>query len=126
MKLTRLLIESVTGHSTILFRAPYNADSEPQTYESLRRFERSREENYLTINESIDPNDWVLGVSADCIFARVIRQEAVTNASIILLHDAGGETRQATVEALPAIIDYFKKQGYVFTSCFRSDGQNQR
>src|SRR5690348_17276970 len=116
MKLTRLLIESVTGHSTILFRAPYNADSEPQTYDELAPIQRSREENYLTINESIDPNDWAFGVSADSIVARVIRQEEATNASIILLHDAGGESREATVEALPRIIDYFKKKGYVFTS----------
>jgi len=116
MKLTRLLIESVTGHSTILFRAPYNADSEPQTYDELAPIERSRRENYLTINESIDPNDWATGVSADSIFERVVRQEASTNASIILLHDAGGDTRQATVEALPRIIDYFKKRGYVFTT----------
>jgi len=116
MKLTRLLIESVTGHSTILFRAPYNADSEPQTYDELAPIQRSRQENYLTINESIDPNDWAPGVSADSVFQRVVRQEASTNASIILLHDAGGDTRQATVEALPRIIDYFKKRGYVFTS----------
>ncbi|MEO8822115.1 MAG: glycosyltransferase [Ginsengibacter sp.] len=116
MKLTRLLIESVTGHSTILFRAPYNADSEPQTYDELAPIQRSRDENYLTINESIDPNDWAQGVSADSIVARVIRQEESTNASIILLHDAGGETRQSTVEALPRIIDYFRKKGYVFTN----------
>ncbi|MEO8855299.1 MAG: glycosyltransferase [Ginsengibacter sp.] len=116
MKLTRLLIESVTGHSTILFRAPYNADSEPETYDELAPIQRSRDENYLTINESIDPNDWAPGVSADSIFQRVVNQEASTNASIILLHDAGGETRQATVDALPRIIDYFKKRGYVFAS----------
>ncbi len=116
MKLTRLLIESITGHSTILFRAPYNADSQPQTFEELAPIERSRSENYLTINESIDPNDWAPGVSADSIVQRVIRQEAEGNASIILLHDAGGETRQATVDALPQIIDYFKKRGFVFTT----------
>ncbi len=116
MKLTRLLIESVTGHSTILFRAPYNADSEPQTYDELAPIQRSRLENYLTINESIDPNDWAPGVTADSILQRVIRQVETTNASIILLHDAGGETRQATVEALPQIIHYFKKKGYVFAS----------
>ncbi|MEO6818769.1 MAG: glycosyltransferase [Ginsengibacter sp.] len=116
MKLTRLLIESITGHSTILFRAPYNADSEPQTYEELAPIERSRDENYLTINESIDPNDWVPGISADTIFNRVVSQVETGNASIILLHDAGGDTRQATIEALPRIIDYFQKKGYVFTS----------
>src|SRR4029077_14672975 len=87
MKLTRLLIECITGHSTILFRAPYNADSEPQTYEELAPIERSRSENYLTINESIDPNDWKEGVTADSIFSRIVNQQQSGNASIILLHD---------------------------------------
>jgi cellulose synthase/poly-beta-1,6-N-acetylglucosamine synthase-like glycosyltransferase/spore germination protein YaaH/peptidoglycan/xylan/chitin deacetylase (PgdA/CDA1 family) len=116
MKLTRLLIESVTGRSTILFRAPYNADSEPHTYEELEPIERSRQENYLTIGESIDPNDWQVGVTADSIVARTINQVEERGASIILLHDAGGITRQATIDALPKIIDYFKKRGYKFTS----------
>jgi peptidoglycan-N-acetylglucosamine deacetylase len=116
MKLTRLLIESITGRSTILFRAPYNADSEPHTYEELEPIERSRLENYLTIGESIDPNDWQEGVSADSILARTIYQVQERNASIILLHDAGGNTRQATIDALPKIIDYFKKKGYKFTT----------
>src|SRR5450759_4068062 len=49
MKATRLLIESITGRSTILFRAPYNADSEPHTYEELEPIARSRSENYLTV-----------------------------------------------------------------------------
>lgn len=116
MKLTRLLIESVTGHSTILFRAPYNADSEPHTYEELEPIARSRQENYLTIGESIDPNDWQVGVTADSIVARTIQQVESRDASIILLHDAGGETRQATIDALPKIIAYFKSRGYKFTT----------
>jgi cellulose synthase/poly-beta-1,6-N-acetylglucosamine synthase-like glycosyltransferase/peptidoglycan/xylan/chitin deacetylase (PgdA/CDA1 family) len=116
LKLTRLLIESVTGRSTILFRAPYNADSEPRTYEELEPIERSRLENYLTIGESIDPNDWMPGVTADSIFARTVQQVETRGASIILLHDAGGDTRKATVDALPKIIGYFKKKGYRFTT----------
>ncbi len=116
MKATRLLIESITGRSTILFRAPYNADSEPSTFEELEPIARSRNENYLTVGESIDPNDWVRGVTADSIVARVIHQVETRNASIILLHDAGGDTRQATVDALPGIIKYFKDKGYRFTT----------
>lgn len=116
MKLTRLLIECITGRSTILFRAPYNADSEPQTFEELEPIARSREENYLTVGESIDPNDWEPHITADTIFQRVVKQVQERNASIILLHDAGGETRQATVEALPKIIHYFKNKGYRFTT----------
>ncbi len=116
IKSTRVLIESITGHSTILFRAPYNADSEPQTFEEIEPIARSQKDNYITIGESIDPNDWEVNVSADSIVARTIRIAESTGASIILLHDAGGETRKATVEALPRIIDYFKKRGCVFTT----------
>lgn len=116
MELTRLLIESVTGHSTVLFRAPYNADSQPETFEELAPIERSRLENYLTINEGIDPRDWEKGVVPDSVVSRVISAVENENASIILLHDAGGESREATVEALPRIIDYFKEKGYVFTT----------
>ncbi|GAC1380526.1 MAG: glycosyltransferase [Ginsengibacter sp.] len=116
MKLTRLLIESISGRSTILFRAPYNADSQPQTYEELEPIARSRNQNYLTVGESIDPMDWQVGVKPDSIVKRVIQQLEERNASIILLHDAGGITREATVEALPQIIKYCKEKGYVFTT----------
>jgi cellulose synthase/poly-beta-1,6-N-acetylglucosamine synthase-like glycosyltransferase/spore germination protein YaaH/peptidoglycan/xylan/chitin deacetylase (PgdA/CDA1 family) len=116
MKSTRLLIESITGHSTILFRAPYNADSEPQTYEEIEPIARAKKDNYITVGESIDPNDWEEGVSADSIVARTIRLAESTDASIILLHDAGGTTRKETIKALPRIIDYFTKRGCKFTT----------
>ena len=116
IKSTRVLIESITGHSTILFRAPYNADSEPQTYDEIEPIARSQKDNYITIGESIDPNDWEVNVHPDSILARTIRIAESTGASIILLHDAGGETRKATIDALPGIIDYFKKRGCVFTT----------
>jgi cellulose synthase/poly-beta-1,6-N-acetylglucosamine synthase-like glycosyltransferase len=93
---------------------PYYA--EPRTYEELEPIARSRKENYLTAGESIDPNDWQPGVTADSIFLRTVKQVEQRNASIILLHDAGGDTRQATVDALPRIIHYFKERGYVFTT----------
>jgi hypothetical protein len=35
---------------------------------------------------------------------------------MILLHDAGGDTREETVKALPEIIHFFKKNGYKFTT----------
>lgn len=116
LKATRLLIESVTGHSTILFRAPYNADSEPQTFEEIEPIARSKEENYITVGESIDPNDWDSRNNADSIYLKTIKLAEANNASIILLHDAGGETRQPTVDALPRIIKYFKDRGCTFTT----------
>ncbi len=115
MDATRLLIECITGHSTIMFRAPYNADAQPEKMEELIPVALSRTRNYLTIGENIDPEDWeadeVSHFNADSVFNRVIRLRDRGN--IILLHDAGGD-RTATVQALPRIIEYLHKNGYTF------------
>jgi len=121
MEATRLLIECITGHSTVMFRAPFNADFEPEKLEELLPVAIAHDKNYLDIGESIDPLDWEPGTPADSIFNRVIREkERLTRDSlggnIILLHDAGGDSREATVEALPRIIKYFKERGYTFTT----------
>ncbi len=116
LETTRLLIEATTGRSTVLFRAPYNADSEPTSDVELKPIALSKNKNYYTIGESIDPNDWEPNVSADSIYERTIRQyEKNPEKGIILFHDAGGN-RKATVEALPRIIKYFKSRGVEFTT----------
>ncbi len=113
---TRLLLESVLGRSTILFRAPFNADSEPTKKEELVPLGIAKELNYYSIGESIDPEDWQEGVSADSIYVRTIRAyEANPAKGIILFHDSGGN-RAATVEALPRIIQYFKSKGVQFST----------
>ncbi|HEX2607179.1 MAG TPA: glycosyltransferase [Flavisolibacter sp.] len=124
METTRLLIECITGHSTVLFRAPYNADFTPEKKEELLPVAIARTKNYLDVGESIDPLDWEPGVSADSIFQRVVQRKQqidaderkATGGNIILLHDAGGDSRKATLEALPRIIDYYQKRGYTFTT----------
>lgn len=110
---TRKLLEIITGHSTILFRPPYNADAEPQNLVEIIPVAQSREENYYTVGESIDPQDWDARVNADTIFNRIVAQQKL--GSILLLHDAGGD-RTATIQALPRIIHYFKNQGYHFAT----------
>jgi cellulose synthase/poly-beta-1,6-N-acetylglucosamine synthase-like glycosyltransferase/spore germination protein YaaH/peptidoglycan/xylan/chitin deacetylase (PgdA/CDA1 family) len=121
MESTRLLIECITGHSTIMFRAPYNADFEPEKWEELIPVAIARKKNYLDIGESIDPLDWEPGTPADSIYDRIIRRKdemtkAGLSGNIILLHDAGGEDRTATVEALPRVIEYFQNRGFHFTT----------
>ncbi|WP_288435038.1 polysaccharide deacetylase family protein [uncultured Chryseobacterium sp.] len=116
MKLTRLLIECITGHSTILFRAPYNADSEPTTSEEIIPVALARQQNYLDIGENIDPEDWQPGVKADEIVKRVMAGIKQERGNIILLHDAGGDTREETVKALKILIPTLQKQGYHFTN----------
>jgi cellulose synthase/poly-beta-1,6-N-acetylglucosamine synthase-like glycosyltransferase/spore germination protein YaaH/peptidoglycan/xylan/chitin deacetylase (PgdA/CDA1 family) len=119
MDATRLLIECIIGRSTILFRAPFNADSEPEKMEELIPVALSRARNYLTIGESIDPEDWQAtldkSINADTIFNRVVAAWQRSQGNVILLHDAGGP-REATVKALPMIIRYFRQQGYTFTT----------
>ncbi|WP_294276175.1 polysaccharide deacetylase family protein [uncultured Chryseobacterium sp.] len=116
LKLTRLLIECITGHSTILFRAPYNADSEPTTPEEIIPVALARKQNYLDIGENIDPEDWQPGIKADEIVKRVMEGLHQRKGNIILLHDAGGDTREETVKALKVLIPALQKQGYHFTN----------
>ena len=116
LKLTRMLIESITGQSTILFRAPYNADADPTGHEEIWPMIIASRRNYLFVGESIDPNDWQPGVTADQIYKRVIDGVHNEDGHIILLHDAGGDTREATVAALPRIIETLQREGYQFIS----------
>jgi cellulose synthase/poly-beta-1,6-N-acetylglucosamine synthase-like glycosyltransferase/peptidoglycan/xylan/chitin deacetylase (PgdA/CDA1 family)/spore germination protein YaaH len=113
LRSTGYVIESITGHATMLFRPPYNTDAEPTNPVQIRPIFTAKSEGYLTIGSSIDPNDWQEGVSADTVVARAIKQQDLGN--IILMHDAGGN-RDATLEALPRIIEYYKAHGYQFVS----------
>lgn len=121
METTRLLIEASTGRSTVLFRAPYNADAEPTTLVELEPVARGKTDHYYTVGESIDPEDWdtedsSFTMNADTIYNRVVSQyEKNPDKGIILLHDAGGD-REATVKALPRIIEYFKSKNVKFAS----------
>ncbi len=105
---TTRLLESITGHSTSLFRPPYNGDGNPSTPGELRALQVASELGYLTVGESIDPNDWDQP-GVEVILQRVKNQRA-QGGSILLLHDAGGN-RSQTVAALPQIIDYFRARG---------------
>jgi cellulose synthase/poly-beta-1,6-N-acetylglucosamine synthase-like glycosyltransferase/spore germination protein YaaH/peptidoglycan/xylan/chitin deacetylase (PgdA/CDA1 family) len=119
---TRLLIECIIGRSTVMFRAPYNADSDPEKSEEMVPVALSRTRNYITIGESIDPEDWQKAdnpdMNGDTILNRIISTYNFhlsnnDSANIILLHDAGGD-RSATVEATGKIIRYFQAKGYEF------------
>ncbi len=110
---TQRIIENQVGVSTILFRPPYNADSEPQTPEEIIPIWRAQQSGYIAIGERIDPRDWQKDITADAIVHEVIEEQ--DNGHIVLLHDGGG-TRTATIEALPRIIEHFRSAGYRFVS----------
>src|SRR5438477_1542545 len=101
---TQLLLETITGRATTLFRPPYAADSSPTQLSELTPLKIAQDQNYLVVLENIDPQDWARP-GADVILQRIKQQRHDGN--IILLHDAGGD-RSQTLEALPRIIEYLQ------------------
>lgn len=126
---TQRVIEATTGRSTILFRPPYNADSQPQTEREVTPVSLADEMGYITVGENIDPNDWAPLIddggtqrprTAEDIIRLTVsdieaRKNTAEEGNIILLHDAGGDRTQ-TVRALPQIIRQLKAKGYEFTT----------
>ena len=105
---TTRLIEAITGRSTAYFRPPYNSDGTPVEPGQLRALRVARDLGYLTVTQSIDPDDWEKP-GAEALLSRVKAQRAAGGA-VILLHDGGGN-RSQTIAALPGIIDYLRERG---------------
>src|SRR3954471_15062973 len=55
---TQLLIETITGRSTTLFRPPYAADTSPSKITELAPLQLAQDLGYLVVLENIDPQDW--------------------------------------------------------------------
>lgn len=122
---TQRVIQSITGHSTALFRPPYGGDVEPTTGSEIRPLVLAGKLNYITLGEMDDPQDWRLyelepgtGTpdpmhprTVDPIVRDVVEQ--IGSGSVVLLHDAGGD-RSRTVAALPRIITSLRAMGYRF------------
>jgi len=118
LRSTRLLLESILGYSTLLFRPPYNTDAEPKNLFQIKSLAVAHDEGFISVTSYIDPNDWQEDVTADTIVARAKACLQLTpdkRGNIVLLHDAGGE-RSQTIIALPQIIDYYEKMGYQFVT----------
>jgi peptidoglycan-N-acetylglucosamine deacetylase len=113
---TERAIESITGHSTRLFRAPFMGDAEPSTPDELGAVLSAQNLGYMSIGLHVDPLDWQ-EPSADTIVARTVAgvtgTDEFSSGQVVLLHDAGGD-RQATVDALPRIIEELRAKGYRF------------
>ena len=108
---TQLLIESITGRATTLFRPPYAADTNPSQISELIPLQIAQDLSYLVVLENIDPQDWARP-GADIILQRIKQQRRDGN--IILLHDGGGD-RSQTVEALPRILEWLHARGDTVT-----------
>ncbi len=122
---TQRLIESLTGHSTRLFRAPYFGDAEPRTPDEVDPTVQAQNLGYISVGLHLDPDDWKLtnddGTphTADQMVDDILRQAAISTpeerGNIVLMHDSGGD-RSATVEALPKLIHELRARGFQFAT----------
>lgn len=103
---TNAVIKEAIGKEPRLFRPPYGAMN-------TRVEKQIGSQGYKIIQWSVDTRDWS-GRSSKQIVNTVINQ--VEPGGIILQHSAGGEKLRTTVEALPQIISYLKKNGYEFVT----------
>jgi cellulose synthase/poly-beta-1,6-N-acetylglucosamine synthase-like glycosyltransferase/peptidoglycan/xylan/chitin deacetylase (PgdA/CDA1 family)/spore germination protein YaaH len=123
LNVTERLFASKVGIKPLYFRPPYSIDQEPDIAEQVRPIEHVQKLGYITIGSKIDPDDWQRGRTPEQIVAAVLDQAkkfAATGCeahqppvcgNIILLHDGGGD-REATIKALPGIIEGLRSNGF--------------
>ena len=70
---TQLLLETITGRATTLFRPPYAADTGPTGLSELAPLKIAEDLNYLVVLENIDPQDWAKP-GVDIILRRIKQQ----------------------------------------------------
>ncbi|MBK8750473.1 MAG: glycosyltransferase [Candidatus Competibacteraceae bacterium] len=111
---TQRLLASVVGRHSLLFRAPYAEDSEPETVDQARPIDRASSLGYLAVGMQIDPDDWQRP-GVDEIVRRTVEAAERGDGNVVLLHDAGGD-RSQTVQALPKLIEALRGRGFQFVT----------
>ena len=111
---TQMLIESLTGRMSMLFRPPYGdgPDSSMIVAEDTQLLLQMERDGYVTVGMNIDPKDYEKP-GPEKIVSRI--DQDLSKGHVILLHDGGGDRAQ-TVQALPMIIRDLKAKGYQFVT----------
>jgi len=123
---TQRVIESLTGHGSMLFRPPFGEapDTTIAKAEDMRLMGQMMRHGFIIVGMNIDPKDFMDNLSADPAhpvpntpekIVASIEAQLTGNNHIILLHDGGGD-RTRTVQALPLIIHALKGRGYKFVT----------
>jgi len=127
LNVTERLFASRLGVKPLYFRPPYSIDQEPDIADQVRPIEHVQNLGYITIGSKIDPDDWQRGRTPEEIVADVMSQadkyatssckthEPPICGNIILLHDGGGD-REATIKALPLVIQGLRAKGFKVVS----------
>lgn len=124
---TQRLIESLTGRSTHLFRAPYFGDAEPQTPDEVEPAAIAYRLGYIIVGLRVDPDDWALPGKDEIInrtIAGIENPNPDERGQIVLLHDGGGD-RQQTVDALPTLIQKIRARGLRFVTVSELAGKSR-
>jgi len=119
VKLTGRLFASKLGVQPLYFRPPYDIDEEPDTDDQAQPVVSIQREGYTIIGNKIDTDDWndnprkTPAEISQSVLAQLqtMKVKPQFRGSIILMHDGGGN-RQATVDALPVLIDTLRANGY--------------
>lgn len=109
---SRQVVYEATGFMPCLFRPPYGLTN--ATVEA-----NAADNEMATIMWDVDTSDYAAG-SADEILSQI---ESTTSGSILVMHD-GPQDRQATVDALPPMIEKLKGEGYELVSVTELLGQD--
>jgi cellulose synthase/poly-beta-1,6-N-acetylglucosamine synthase-like glycosyltransferase/peptidoglycan/xylan/chitin deacetylase (PgdA/CDA1 family)/spore germination protein YaaH len=110
LKATQVLLESVLGRRTLLFRPPFAEDSEPDTPDQVRPLELVSDLGYVTVGMLIDPDDW-RRPGVDEIVKSTVEKAQRGVGNVVLLHDSGGD-RSQTIQALPILIAELRARGF--------------
>ena len=127
LNVTARLFESLIGARTLLFRPPYGIDHQPEAPEEVALLPVPQSMGYMIVGSRIDPHDWGEPGGGPppppAELARRVLAEARRGAgNIVLLHDGGGD-RTGTADALPAIIDGLRAEGFKLVSVSELLGQ---
>ncbi|MFZ5986984.1 MAG: glycosyltransferase [Bacillota bacterium] len=119
---TQRIIEMLTGHSTILFRKPYDDDFSYTSPGEIDIYERINKMGYLLVGSSIDPKDREASSPSELV-DRI--DSRLGSGNTVLLHDDGDYVNN-TVEALPQIIESAKSKGYSFVTVSNLYNRNRK
>lgn len=139
---TQRVVENITGHSTLLFRPPYDANPAPRAADDLQSMllcGAGPGGAYCTVGASIDPRDWDPTLRDDDdvremagrprnsgdVVSLVLQGATRQHGNVVLLHDGGGD-RSATVQALPLIIQGLQARGFRLVTVSELAGQPPR
>lgn len=112
LNLQSRVFASMVGAKPVLFRAPYVRGPGPINGDVAGQMKLVDELGYVITGSDIVPPDWDLKDEHEITnFVADALEEGVGN--VILLHDGGGD-RNATVAALPYIIERLRRDGYEF------------